>query len=213
LDLRRDRPDRRPASSIPATKPATEGAAMTTRRPSPSQREGRFLGELERGLRPVARPNIFVVLWRWRYELALLAGLPAAIIVLISQLGSLWTSTEIAVIAAMLAVWPEARCWLYAHARCVITTHRVRTGCAQTWIHTRHGRLPIILLTSPKPFGERVHIWCRAGTCLEDFESARYILRSACWARDIYAVSSARYSHIVILEVIRRETIGRGQAG
>lgn len=178
---------------------------MTTRRPSPRHRQGHLLAELERGLRPVARANILVLLWRWRYELALLAGLPTAIILLIGQLRSLWTSVEIAVILATLAVWPDARCWLTAHARCVITTHRLRTGCAQAWIHSRHGKLPIILLTSPKPFGERVHIWCRAGTCLEDFESARDILRSACWARDVQVTSTARYSNIVILDVIRRQ--------
>lgn len=177
---------------------------MTARRRS--HRRGRLLAELQQDLRPVARPNIFVLLWRWRYELALITGLPAAITILITQLSWLWSLTWIAAVAVTLTAFPQARSWLLAHARCVITAHRVRTGCAQAWIHSRHGKLPIILLTSPKPFGERVHIWCRAGTCLEDFESASDVLRSACWARDVHITSSTRYSHIVILDVIRHET-------
>jgi len=149
---------------------------------------------------------MLVLLWRWRYELALLIGFPAAIIILITQLSLLWSLAVIAATTTTLTTWPEARSWLLAHARCVITTHRIRTGCAQAWIHSRHGELPIVLLATPKPFGERVQIWCRAGTCLTDFESARDILRAACWARDVHVTSRTRYSHIVILDVIRHET-------
>jgi hypothetical protein len=108
-------------------------------------------------------------------------------------------------VGGALTVSPGARRWLIAHARCIITAHRIRTGCAQAWIQTRYGKLPIILLTSPRPYGERAYIWCPAGISLEDFEDARDLLRSACWASDIKAMSSSRYSHIVILDVIRYE--------
>jgi hypothetical protein len=30
----------------------------------------------------------------------------------------------------------------------------VRTGCAQAWIHTRDGHLPVVLYTVPAGFGE-----------------------------------------------------------
>jgi len=175
---------------------------MTTRRSSRRHRAGRLLAELQRDLRPVARPNVLVLIWRWRYELALLIGF-SAVIILVRHLSSWRTLAEIAVAIATLAILPEARLWMLAHARCVITTHRVRTGCAQAWIHSRHGKLPIILLARPRLCGERVYIWCRAGTCLEDFESASDILRSACWAHDVHVTASSRYSHIVILDVIR----------
>lgn len=180
---------------------------MTARRQSPERRQGRLLSELQQSLRPVARPNMLILLWRWRYEVAFLVGIPVAIIILITQVNWLWILTGTSVAAAAVANWPEARSWLLAHGRCVLTAHRVRTGCAQAWIHSRYGKLPIIFRTSPKPFGERVHLWCRAGVCLEDFESASDILRSACWARDVHITASARYSHIVILDVIRRETV------
>jgi hypothetical protein len=152
----------------------------------------------------VARPNPVVLLWRWRYEVSVLVGIPAGIIALVSQVSLVWSVAGISVLAAMLANWPAARSWLLAHARCVITTHRVRTGCAQAWVHSRYGKLPVIFLTSPKPFGERVRVWCRAGTCLEDFESARDILRAACWAQDVLVSASRRHSQILILDVIRR---------
>lgn len=177
---------------------------MTPARRSRRSRPGSLFTELQQNLTPVARPNILVLLWRWRYELALLTGIPAAITILVTKLSWMWCLAVVGVIVGTLTAWPEARSWLLAHARSAITAHRVRTGCAEAWIHSRHGKLPIILMTSPKPYGDRVIIWCRAGTCLEDFEEASDILRSACWAHDVQ-VTSTHYSHIVILGVIRRE--------
>lgn len=40
-------------------------------------------------------------------------------------------------------------------------------------------------------------------------ESARDILRAACWASDVRVVVNDRRSHIVVLEVIRRLPAGR----
>jgi hypothetical protein len=48
-----------------------------------------------------------------------------------------------------------------------------------------------------------VYVWCPAGISHEDFEEARDILRSACWATDIHIASSDRYSHIVVLDILR----------
>ena len=165
-------------------------------------RPGDLSRDLQRDLRPVARPNILVLLWRWRWELALILGLPAGLAALIARFGWVWTSAVIAQAVATLA-WPEARYRLAAGIRCIITAHRVRTGCAQAWIQTRSGKLPVILLTRPQPWGERIYIWCRAGICPEDFEAARNVLCSACWATDICVTRSIRYSHIVIFDLIR----------
>lgn len=181
-------------------------------------RPGDVSRDLQRDLTPVARPSILVLAWRWRWELALVLGLPASLAALISQFGWVRTLAVITLAVATLA-WPEARHWLAVHVRCIITAHRVRAGCAQAWIQTRSGKLPIILLTRPQPWGERVYIWCRAGICPEDFEAARNVLRSACWANDIYVTRSIRYSHIVILDLIHADwrlsqaaDLGRGGA-
>ena len=92
---------------------------------------------------------------------------------------------------------------MIARAWCVITPHRIRTGCRHAWVQTRDGRLPVILYTTPAAFGERVTLWCRAGITHGDLEGARDILRAACWASDVRVVASARYAHVVVLEVIR----------
>lgn len=162
-----------------------------------------YLTELQRSLRPVKRPNILVLLWRWRWELTLGVCLPAEVALLVVLVGWVWAVTVVGIAAVTFTAWPGAQHSLIALFRCMITEHRVRTGCAQAWIQTRYGRLPVILLTSPQPDGERVYIWCPAGISREDFEEARDILRSACWATDIHVTSSSRYSQIVILDIIR----------
>jgi len=157
---------------------------------------------LQRDLTPVARPNVIVLLWRWRWELALVLGVPAGLAALTARFGWVWTLIGTAIAVAALGL-PDVRYWLVAHIRCIITAHRVRTGCAQAWIQTRSGKLPVILKTTPQAWGERVYIWCRAGICPEDFDAARNVLRSACWAADICITPSARWSNIVILDLIR----------
>ena len=132
---------------------------------------------LHRDLTPLKPPNILVILWRWRWEAGILV-LAAGLTYLIIRLG--WPSgLAVLGIATAVAWWPETREWLLAHIRCVVTAHRVRTGCAQAWIQTRSGRLPLILLTRPEPYGERVYIWCPAGISLEDFEVAADVLCAA----------------------------------
>ena len=133
------------------------------------------------------------------------AVLPAELSVLAVWLGWMWPVTLVAIVIVTLAAWPASRRGLAAQIRCIITEHRIRTGCAQAWIQTRYGRLPIILLTVPQRYGERAYIWCPAGISLEDFEEAKDVIRSACWASRINVTSSNRYSHIVILDLIRRE--------
>jgi hypothetical protein len=177
---------------------------MTTRRRSRRLGEARILAGLERGLTPVAQPNLLVIAWRWRYELMLLVGLPAGVVTLLSADGWRWTLIEIGLLVVTLSTWPAIRWWIAAHVWCVVTAHRLRAGCAQAWIHTRQGKLPILLCTRPKPFGEQAHLWCRAGTSVEDFEFARDLIRTACWAHDVRVTRSRRYSHIVVLDIVRQ---------
>ena len=157
---------------------------------------------LHQDLMPLKSPNILVILWRWRWEVGIILSLAAGLAFLIIRLG--WVTAPVMLgIAAAAAWWPEAREWLLAHIRCIVTAHRVRTGCAQAWIQTRSGRLPVILLTRPEYYGERVYVWCPAGIRLADFEDAADILCGACCATDILVGASERYANIVILDVVR----------
>jgi hypothetical protein len=175
-----------------------------------------IMASVEAAVSSVSRPGPFGRLWHWRYELALLTGLPLAALAVGYTLGLDWliamAATALAGLAAVLAARP-ARQWLIARAWCVITPHRVRTGCVHAWVQTRDGRLPTILYTAPAEFGERVLLWCRAGITAGDFEGARDILRAACWASDVRVVVNDRRSHIVVLEVIRRLPPGRPAEG
>lgn len=173
--------------------------------PSPRPRSTRqAFAALQFALSSVARPTWLVVAWRWRYELVLATGLPASVVASVRSFGYQWALAGIALFGAVVTVWPPVRRFVVARARCVITPHRIRAGCAQAWIHSRRGKLPIILMTRQAPLGERIHLWCRAGTSIEDITSARSLLISACWAHDIRVTRHPRYAHLVTIYVIRR---------
>jgi hypothetical protein len=171
------------------------------------------MASVETALSAVARPGIFGLIWNWRYELGLSAGLAAVGLASGYALGAAWLIAIAAVGLAGLAAglaWAPSRRRLIARAWCLVTPHRVRTGCRHAWVQTRDGRLPVILYTTPAAFGERVTLWCRAGITAGDLEAARDVLRAACWASDVRVIASARYAHVVVLEVIRRRAAGPG---
>jgi hypothetical protein len=165
------------------------------------------IASVETALSTVARPGIFGLIWSWRYELGLVTGLAVVGLASGYAFGAAWLAAIAAVGLAGLAMalsWVPSRRRLIARAWCIITPHRVRTGCRRAWVQTGDGRLPIILYTTPTVFGERVTLWCRAGITGGDLAAARDVLRAACWASDVRVVASARYAHVVVLEVIRR---------
>jgi hypothetical protein len=162
----------------------------------------RLLGDLEHASHRLARPWPTTVLWRWRYEL----GLAAAVWASGSWVG--WWATGAAVAVVMMScVAPPVRRMLTARFWCIVTPHRLRVGCAEARIHSGRGRLPAVLVTRRAAYGERLLLWCPAGTSIEDFHSARGLLRTACWAEDILIMPARRHSQLVLLEVVRP---GRG---
>jgi hypothetical protein len=114
------------------------------------------MASLEAAMSTVARPRLIARMWPWRYEFGLIAGVLLGTIGIGVTLGPGWliaAAAAMAVLAAALT-WPPSRQRITARAWCVITPHRVRTGCAQAWIHTRDGHLPVVLYTVPAGFGE-----------------------------------------------------------
>lgn len=168
-------------------------------------RADRVLGMLHREITPPARPHLLGLTWRWRYELMLLSGLPLGIMGLIRAVGPSWAVLVLTVATTVLAGWPSVRRRLVAQAWCVVTQHRLRAGFTQAWIHNRRGRLPAVLWCAPKLYGEQLLLWCPAGITVEDFISARHVLASACYASDVEIAAHPRYSHLVILGVVRHE--------
>jgi hypothetical protein len=110
------------------------------------------MSSVEAALTAAARPALLARTWHWRYELALLGGVLSGTTSIGVVLGPGWLAVTaaagLAAIAAALA-WPPSRQRLIARAWCIITPHRVRTGCNHAWVQTRDGRLPVVLYTVP----------------------------------------------------------------
>ena len=167
-------------------------------------RDTRMTTDLRRALITVAPPTLLVAVWRWRYEIALLAGLAAILTVGIISVGILPTIALATVITLAVLVWPPVRQFVLNRAWCIITAHRVRVGCAEAMIYSSRGKIPIILWTTHQSFGERVLLWCRAGTSVDDLVTARTVLATACWAQDVAVFFDVDHIHLVTLDVIRR---------
>nr|WP_062341083.1 hypothetical protein [Herbidospora sakaeratensis] len=147
----------------------------------------------------VAPPGPFVVVWRWRYEAALLIGGPF----LVSAVGWQLVVTVAGLLVALVSVSPFARRRALARLWCVVTPHRIRTACAEALIVTRRGRLPVVLWTGPTREGERVWVYCRAGITEADFAGTAPLIASACWAREVRVTKSARHPAVIRVDVIR----------
>jgi len=61
-----------------------------------------------------------------------------------------------------------------------------------------------VLWTSSRPHGERVLVWCRAGTAATDFDEVRDRLAAACFARELRVEGVPGRAHLVVLLVVRR---------
>jgi hypothetical protein len=166
------------------------------------------MASVEAAITQGPRASVFGIIWNWRYEFGMLAAVTGAAVGIALELGIAWliglAVTAVAIVGALLT-WAPARKRIIARTWCVATPHRIRVGCLHAWVQTRTGRLPVVLYTVPTVFGERAVLWCRAGITAGDLAAAREILTAACWAIDVRVVPSQRHTHIVALEVIRRE--------
>lgn len=173
----------------------------------------RILAWIETTLSTTARPSLINLAWHWRYEFGLAIGVTA-----VALASGLWLGARclvgmagcVLILLVAAIAWRPSRRRLIARTWCVITPHRVRTGCAQAWVQSRDGKLPTVLYTRPIDFGERIIVWCRAGTTARDLEAARDIICAACWASEMRVIANERFRHIVTLEVIRRAHTQRG---
>jgi hypothetical protein len=146
--------------------------------------------------------------WRWRTELRTLLLTASTLDWLRATLGS-WIPAGIAsglVVLALFAV-PQIRRWITRRFWCVLARHRIQRLCWEARLHTRAGRLPLILWTRPTKVGERAWLLCRAGICAEDFDDHTGELRAACYARDARVTRNTRWSQLVVIDIIRRDTL------
>lgn len=151
---------------------------------------------------PRRRTPLPTLIWSWRKELALLGYAAILFIAVVRTFGTAWT---IIGTSATVCIFPSS--WferLTAFAWQLITPHLLRSGMYQARIQNRDGRQPVIIRVTSEPFGERLRLWCPAGTSAEDLHAARGILRAACRAADVKVTRDQQRSHVVTLDVIRR---------
>lgn len=151
---------------------------------------------------PRRRTPLSALIWSWRKELAFLGYAAIIFIAVVRTFGIAWTIIGTSVTLVILPLsWSER---LTAFAWQLITPHLLRSGMYQARIQNRDGRQPVIIRITSEPFGERLRLWCPAGTSAEDLYAARGILRAACRAADVKVTRDQQRSHIVTLDVIRR---------
>src|ERR1019366_8667721 len=147
------------------------------------------------------------VAWRWRTELALLATVAVALWRLALLLTLTWAAVTLAGLAVVVLAVPGSRRFTVRRVWCVLSRHRIQRLFWEARLHTRAGRLPLVLATRPTKVGERVHVLCRAGMCAEAFEARIGEIRAACGARDARVTRNPRWSQLVTIDVIRRDTL------
>ena len=150
------------------------------------------------------------VLWRFRTELLLLASIATSVGALSQAVSVATTAAVVATIISIVMAVPWTRRWVIRRAWCVLCRHRIHRVCYETRMHTRSGRLPLILRIHPTRVGERALIWCRAGICAEDFEAHTGEIAAACYAREVRVERSAARAQIVRVDIVRRDTLHPG---
>lgn len=157
-----------------------------------------------------------VRLWRARAELLLTAALALVALTLAGavQQGR-WVPFALLVGAISVpAVTRTGRNWLVAHFWCVVSRHRLQRVCLETTMHTRAGRIPLVLWITPTTTGEKALILTRAGISAEEFEAYSEEIAAACWARSVNVYRNRTRAHLLIVEIVRRdETPGAASPG
>src|SRR5690242_15281241 len=147
------------------------------------------------------------IAWRWRTELFTLGVLAAALRRLDTWVTLTWALVALGGFLAVVLAVPYSRRFITRRFWCVLARHRLQRLCYEARLHTRSGRLPLVLWTRPTKVGERTWVLCRAGICAEDFEAHIGELRAACYARDARVTRNTRWSQLVTIDIIRRDTL------
>jgi|GEM_PF-722197 len=157
------------------------------------------------GGRAPSRAGLVVRLWRWRTELVLLATASFLTVTVVLSLreGGWWPFLVVLCAAVTLAASGLGRNRVTAHVRCLVSRHRLQRACAEIGIHTRSGRLPLILWITPTAAGEKALVLARAGTSAKDFDAFSAEIAAACYARDALVSRHLRWGNLLTVEIVR----------
>ena len=146
-------------------------------------------------------------LFRFRTELATLTAATTGGWELSRAITLTWAMVILTTTVAVVTALPWTRRFLIRRAWCVLSRHRIQKVCYETRMHTRSGRLPLVLRIYPTQVGERALIWCRAGICAADFEAHTPEIAAACYARQARVEGNKRWAQLVQVDIVRRDTL------
>jgi hypothetical protein len=147
------------------------------------------------------------VIWRMRTELITLTAAASGFIALAHVIATVGAGIVLTTSMAVITAVPHSRRFVIRRAWCVLSRHRMQRVFFETRMHTRSGRLSLVLRIHPTEVGERALIWCRAGICFDDFEDHIGEIAAACYAREARVERSKRWAQIVIVHIVRRDTL------
>jgi hypothetical protein len=147
------------------------------------------------------------VIWRFRTEVMVLMTGTAGVWELAKAVTTAWLMVIVILTGTAVTVVPQVRRLITRRAWCVLSRHRIQKVCFETRMHTRSGRLPLVLRIHPTQVGERALIWCRAGICAADFEAHTPEIAAACYARQARVEGSKRWAQLLYLDIVRRDTL------
>jgi hypothetical protein len=150
-------------------------------------------------------------LFRFRTELFTLAAITTGGWELARAVTLTLAAVILTVAATVITVLPWPRQFVIRRAWCVLSRHRIQKVCYETRMHTRSGRLPLVLRIHPTQVGERALIWCRAGICAADFEAHAQEIAAACYARQARVEGNKRWAQLVNVDIVRHDTLGTHQ--
>lgn len=153
-----------------------------------------------------SRSGTLVTLWRWRTEILLIVGTAAALFAVAetARQGSWWSFLVLAGVVSVPAATRSGRNRMTAYFWCLFSRHRIQRVCLETSMHTRTGRIPLILWITPTPAGEKALIATRAGVCAEDFAAHAGEIEAACLAHRVTVSRHPSRANLVAVEIIRR---------
>ncbi len=150
--------------------------------------------------------NPLLALYRWRWELALLA-LVVGLVWLGQETRAAVPLALVGTLAAVVAGWPPAWRAVRDRGRAVFVQHRLRSAFRELGLTTWAGRGPAIAWTSAR-HGLRVHLLCPAGIGVSELAEVREQLAAACWAADVLVERHPRHANLVVLVVVTQVAAG-----
>jgi hypothetical protein len=152
---------------------------------------------------------VALTLWRWRWELAILAALLYVYDWTNDQHLSTAELVLLAEIPVVILAVPVTRHFVRNRLWCVITRHRLRLCMAEVRAMNYSGNLPFLIGTRSTNVGERVWLWLRPGLSIEELANRTEQFAAACWARDARITRSRNLATLVRIDVVRRDPLGR----